>query len=260
MIRRQRDASLAIAMVDVDGLKAANDTYGHQIGDAVLVLVAQKLTRDGAIVGRYGGDEFVGDPPGRGPARRPSSTATDVLASLAGAGLTDEQTGARVPVVASIGLAMYPEEAEAVDDLIRLSDSAMYASRRQRVGGRRRDVARGRWASDRAAKMVGEIVPLLTSPGSAGRQAAAGRAPAVGGRGLRRRELHRRGAGAGAAGVVERVRARAEADDLEEWNRRQLRRPTSGGIASLLVQTMQPDHHRRHRRRPSCCRTCSGPR
>jgi PAS domain S-box-containing protein len=51
--------TLAIAMVDVDGLKAANDTYGHQVGDAVLALVARHLMRDGAAVGRYGGDEFV---------------------------------------------------------------------------------------------------------------------------------------------------------------------------------------------------------
>ena len=51
-----------------------------------------------------------------------------VLASLVGAGLTDAQTGAHVPIVASIGLAGHPEEAEAVDDLIRLSDSAMYAA------------------------------------------------------------------------------------------------------------------------------------
>ena len=46
-------------MIDVDGLKAVNDTYGHQVGDAVLVAIAGALSRDNAIVGRYGGDEFV---------------------------------------------------------------------------------------------------------------------------------------------------------------------------------------------------------
>ena len=51
--------SHTVAMVDVDGLKATNDTYGHQVGDAVLVAVAGALSRDGALVGRYGGDEFV---------------------------------------------------------------------------------------------------------------------------------------------------------------------------------------------------------
>jgi diguanylate cyclase (GGDEF)-like protein/PAS domain S-box-containing protein len=161
----QDSAVLAIAMVDVDGLKAANDTYGHQMGDAVLVLVAERLSRSGAIVGRYGGDEFVAILPGAD--RRAAEAYRDaVLASVADAGLVDPETGANVPVVVSVGVAVYPEEAGAVDDLIRLSDAAMYASRRQRP-----DAAPGRTLSrtlggDRAAKMVGEIVPLLTSAGT----------------------------------------------------------------------------------------------
>jgi diguanylate cyclase (GGDEF)-like protein len=151
-------------MVDVDGLKAVNDTYGHQAGDAVLLAVAQALAQDGALVGRYGGDEFVA------VLRDSDRTAAEryravVLNALAGAGITDAETGINVPVVASIGLAMYPEEAETIEDLIRLSDSAMYAWRRQRpvIPGEVRPA--GRLAGNRAAEMVGEIVPLLTSPG-----------------------------------------------------------------------------------------------
>ena len=116
MIRADAGRSLAIAMVDVDGLKAANDTYGHQVGDAVLVLVAQKLMLGGAIVGRYGGDEFVAIVPGADRVAA-EQYRDDVLASLIGAGLTDERTGAHIPVVASMGLAIYPEEAGAVDDV-----------------------------------------------------------------------------------------------------------------------------------------------
>ncbi|MBI4570321.1 MAG: PAS domain S-box protein, partial [Chloroflexi bacterium] len=155
--------SHAVAMVDVDGLKAVNDTYGHQAGDAVLLAVAQALARDGALVGRYGGDEFVA------VLRDSDRTAAEryravVLDTLAGAGITDAETGTNVPVVASIGLAIYPEEAETIEDLIRLSDSAMYAWRRQRpvIPGELRPA--GRLSSDRAAKMIGELVPLLTSP------------------------------------------------------------------------------------------------
>lgn len=237
LIREDAGRSLAIAMVDVDGLKAANDTYGHQVGDAVLVLVAQKLKRDGAIVGRYGGDEFVAIIAGadRKAAER---YRQEVLASLVGAGLTDEQTGAHIPVVASIGLAVYPEEAGAVDDLIRLSDSAMYASRRQRVSAEGGAIASRALGSDRAAKMVGEIVPLLTSPGALEEKL--------------RLVAHRLSVGAGYDGVnflVEGLgdprQASTSADervapnDLDEWNRRQLA-SDNRRVAALLIRTMKP--------------------
>lgn len=237
LIREDAERSLAIAMVDVDGLKAANDTYGHQVGDAVLVLVAQKLKRDGAIVGRYGGDEFVAILAGA-DRKAAEQYRHDVLASLVGAGLTDERTGAHIPVVASIGLAMYPEEAGAVDDLIRLSDSAMYASRRQRVSVEGGAIASRALGSDRAAKMVGEIVPLLTSPGALQDKL--------------RLVAHRLSVGAGYDGVnflieglgdprqasssaVERVAP----SDLDEWNRRQLA-SDNRRVAALLIRTMKP--------------------
>lgn len=48
-----------MATVDVDGLKAINDTFGHQVGDRVLIAVAEALKTDGVTVGRYGGDQYV---------------------------------------------------------------------------------------------------------------------------------------------------------------------------------------------------------
>ena len=236
MISDEGTQTLAIAMVDVDGLKAANDTYGHQVGDAVLVMIAQKLMRAGAAVGRYGGDEFVAIL--RGADRKAAEEYRDeVLASLVGAGLTDAQTGAHVPIVASIGLAVYPEEAEAVDDLIRLSDSAMYASRRHRVAESGDDILSRSLGGDRAAKMVGEIVPLLTSPG-----ALNDKLRLVG---------HRLSVGAGYDGVSFVMDGRGEADPalsafarmpearLQEWN--QLRRNADAGpIDEVLRRTMRP--------------------
>ncbi|MDD4565297.1 MAG: GGDEF domain-containing protein [Eubacteriales bacterium] len=53
--------SLSVAMIDIDDFKHINDTYGHRIGDEVLISVAQIITeqcRSTDIVGRYGGDEF----------------------------------------------------------------------------------------------------------------------------------------------------------------------------------------------------------
>lgn len=155
-------SSHAIAMADVDGLKATNDTFGHQVGDTVLVTVARALTREGVVLGRYGGDEFVAVIIGadRAAAERYRDA---VLADLDRGNLIDPETGAGVPVVATLGLAVYPEEAGTMADLIGLSDNAMYAAKRQRPAG---GLSRTRPLGDhRAAEMVGQIVPLLTSPG-----------------------------------------------------------------------------------------------
>jgi diguanylate cyclase (GGDEF)-like protein/PAS domain S-box-containing protein len=126
----------AVAMIDVDGLKVTNDTYGHQVGDAVLVAVAAVLSRDDALVGRYGGDEFVAILPGadRNAAERYRKDATDALAH---ATITDPQTGANIRAEASIGLAIYPEDGSTLANLIKISDDAMYAVKRQRHDRRR---------------------------------------------------------------------------------------------------------------------------
>jgi len=120
----------AVAMVDVDRLKDANDTYGHQMGDAVLMAVTAALSRDDALVGRYGGDEFVAILPGadRNAAEHYHKNVTAALASTA---VTDPQTGATMHASASIGLSVYPEDGSTITDLIRVSDKLMYAAKRQ---------------------------------------------------------------------------------------------------------------------------------
>jgi diguanylate cyclase (GGDEF)-like protein len=156
--------TLAVAMIDVDSLKAINDTFGHQTGDAVLVTVADAISRDGAIAGRYGGDEFVVIIPqvARAEAERYREA---LLKRLSEANLTDPESGTKVSIDASIGLALYPEEADSIEDLIKLSDSAMYASRRQRVVESGSSLSPRSLSGRRAAAIIGEIVPLLTAPG-----------------------------------------------------------------------------------------------
>ena len=164
-VQRPDVRRLAVAMVDVDGLKAANDTWGHQVGDVLLLAVVRALSRDDAIVGRYGGDEFLAVLPGAGledAERYTEAVRNDVRAQA----IRDEQTGAPIPVAISVGLAVYPDEALKAEDLINLADNAMYASRRLRRAQHADEAAGQRIGGDTAARLVGEIVPLLTTPGT----------------------------------------------------------------------------------------------
>ncbi len=121
----------AVLMVDLDGMKQANDTYGHQVGDEVLIALSQALSRDDAIVGRYGGDEFLVVLPDAD--RQEAERYRDaVLRELAELDLRDSNTDARVTVQASFGIAARPDDGQTARDLIRLADGAMYAARRLR--------------------------------------------------------------------------------------------------------------------------------
>jgi len=153
-----------VVMADVDGMKAVNDTYGHQVGDAVLRAVAAALQAEAAIVGRYGGDEFLAVI-AESDRRSAEDRCRNVLAALEGATVYDEASGSAIPVIASLGLAMYPSEAATVEDVIRLADNGMYSEKRERRMNDATSPVRGVVPDERAAKMIGEIVPLLTSPG-----------------------------------------------------------------------------------------------
>jgi diguanylate cyclase (GGDEF)-like protein/PAS domain S-box-containing protein len=209
----------AVAMVDVDGMKAVNDTYGHQAGDRVLIAVADALGHNGALVGRYGGDEFIVILPGAGrdQAERYRDTVLDDLAHVS---LVAPDTQASIPVRVSVGVAVYPEEAQTVAALVALSDSAMYAAKRQRSSSGDDLAGLRPMGDDRAAKMVGELAPLLTSPGDANSKL--------------RLVAHRLSVGAGydavdftlfaptpGAPLASNAFARIPADVLEAWKRRQ---------------------------------------
>jgi diguanylate cyclase (GGDEF)-like protein len=110
----------SLCIVDVDDFKRINDTYGHQVGDDVLVALGEILgsARDGEAF-RCGGDEFAllfaGD--GTGAFER----ITEVQEAVAGLGLT--------PVTISVGIASYPGQADDADGLQRMADGALYWSK-----------------------------------------------------------------------------------------------------------------------------------
>ena len=126
---------LAVAYLDLDDFKPINDRLGHDVGDLLLVEVAQRLrsvTRGGDTVARLGGDEFVlllTEPRTREACDK---VAARVLAALS-APLT--VAGHDLRISASMGLTLYPEDDADADTLIRHADQAMYDAK---LGGRNR--------------------------------------------------------------------------------------------------------------------------
>lgn len=120
-----------IAMVDIDGLKRINDTYGHVVGDSVIVAVASALTWENAIIGRYGGDEFVVILPDTtfDEARRYQASVEDKLER---ARVHDPVSGANLQISASIGFTPSDGTYDTTAALIEQADEAMYAVKRQR--------------------------------------------------------------------------------------------------------------------------------
>lgn len=131
-IRYNRPAS--ILMIDLDRLKPLNDSYGHEIGDRMLRLVAKCIKdelRQTDVAARYGGDEFVALLP-----ETPRSGALDVASrirsAVAGSPLN---LGDRSLITSvSIGIATYPDDGRSLDTLLVQADRAMYAEKQRNHG------------------------------------------------------------------------------------------------------------------------------
>ncbi|WBS05404.1 diguanylate cyclase [Pseudoduganella sp. SL102] len=127
-LRHQRKA--AVMYLDLDGFKPINDTHGHAYGDEILKLVAQRLvgsSRKEDTVARVGGDEFVivlGDVSGLNDAREPASKLIDVVSE------PYQVNGVTLRLSTSIGIALFPDDAESVGDLIHAADNALYDAKR----------------------------------------------------------------------------------------------------------------------------------
>jgi diguanylate cyclase (GGDEF)-like protein len=125
--------SYSILLVDVDHLKAVNETYGHQAGDRALQLVAKALlraTRPGDLVARFGGDEFI---------VLLLDAEVDTAAEIAqrvrnvvfAATLEVNLDIARVQV--SVGAANYPVDADKLERVMAAADRAMYKDKNLRA-------------------------------------------------------------------------------------------------------------------------------
>ncbi len=132
----RHDLSFALLLVDLDGFKQVNDSFGHLAGDEVLVLAANRLRthmREGDFVARLGGDEFAIILMSSGEEAGTAMVCDRIIASIA---VPMPVAGVQAKIGASIGAAMFPKHGRTQDELYKCADLALYEAKR---------AGRGRW-------------------------------------------------------------------------------------------------------------------
>ena len=128
----QRESKqLAIAMLDLDNFKDVNDSLGHATGDTLLVECAKRIkssVRKNDIVARLGGDEFVVLMIGAQSAEDIDNVGQKLLNTLAQPFKLEQKS---IYCTVSIGIAVYPYDAQDISDLLRNADQAMYGAKAQ---------------------------------------------------------------------------------------------------------------------------------
>jgi diguanylate cyclase (GGDEF)-like protein len=145
----------AVLYIDLDHFKKINDTVGHAAGDQVLHIAAQRLrscVKDADTVARLGGDEFAVILRDVAGAEAAHSVAQRIVQSLQ---QPLNLAGKDHTVCASIGIALFPQDGGAIDELLRNADTAMY---------RAKDMGRGR-AMFYDPDMGGGLRPMPTETG-----------------------------------------------------------------------------------------------
>ena len=125
---------LAVMFIDLDKFKSINDTHGHDAGDQVLQLVAQRLqavVRSGDTVSRRSGDEFLFLMLEAKDKANAEALALKIIEHIA---QPCEISGVTVIVRPSIGVAVYPEDGQSAPELLKNADTAMYAAKGKKSG------------------------------------------------------------------------------------------------------------------------------
>ncbi len=133
LAKRDRN-ELALLYLDLDRFKAVNDTLGHDAGDELLKSVAERIrraVRGSDTVARLAGDEFVVILPkiaSREDAAEVARKVIDALSARFHLGSRKQEVG----IGTSIGIAIYPADAEEIDALVKAADTAMYNAKQVR--------------------------------------------------------------------------------------------------------------------------------
>jgi diguanylate cyclase (GGDEF)-like protein/putative nucleotidyltransferase with HDIG domain len=137
MARAARTGSnIQVLVMDLDGFKAVNDTFGHKVGDQMLREVGRVIgeqLRDYDFLSRYGGDEFVAVIPGADQ-MVVLELCSRIEKAVCELKLEIEPDGPYASVGVSLGTANYPQQGETFDQMIVAADKAMYVRKSARKG------------------------------------------------------------------------------------------------------------------------------
>lgn len=131
---RRGSAAMAVLNLDMDGLKDINDRHGHRAGDAAIREMAKRIegcVRESDLAARLGGDEFgviLADVGGREDAAKAAKRCSQAIER------PFHFERIPLPLGASIGLAVFPDDAHDLDTLLDRADQAMYEVKRARKG------------------------------------------------------------------------------------------------------------------------------
>jgi len=131
---RRHGWELAVLFIDIDEFKSINDSYGHHVGDEVLLMVADRLrsyVRAEDMISRWGGDEYVCL---LLEVRQKADVALLAEKMIRGIAEGFESGGTVLNVGCSIGIAMYPADGEAAYVLLKNADAAMYQAKSTDTG------------------------------------------------------------------------------------------------------------------------------
>ena len=123
---QRQSLQMAVLFIDLDGFKNINDSFGHDVGDELLKIVAQRLSgcvRKSDTVVRFGGDEFVLLLTGLHSNNEAAYVAEKVLHLMQ---TPFELSITKATIGCSIGIAMYPGDGDTANDLLKVADTLMY--------------------------------------------------------------------------------------------------------------------------------------
>ena len=125
ILKNEHDRQHALFMIDIDNFKDLNDTMGHRFGDEFLIELSRelkKIFRETDIVGRIGGDEFFVLMRNISDNEQVEGKAKDILSAIR----KTSSKYTKINLSGSVGISIYPDNGENLDDLYQKADSALY--------------------------------------------------------------------------------------------------------------------------------------